>query len=446
MGLSIGVHYKTVKDSERGAIPIVKCVPETKYRCFPRRLKKETFSLLLETDAFHVKDFLNRPLPAGLFWWTDAQFVPNDDTSLFITAGAFEPRTNHAWIQHSKVPNGRIIKLELDRERLGGEIFSYTKMTNLPKLHMHPSGKYIGYIAPESVKIETIKHEEVFNKHKDLRMCNYKYIAFAPNGKYMAIIQSCSKQFELVVCMVDKGFTFHDKAVDLSKMFPSFRGYHYNEHLECKWSPDSEYIVICTSVHFMFVLDKDLNLVVNIVEEILPAGLFPSWASTFDFNPLSCHEMLAVGTNDRSLYFVNLQTKKIIQETGELCSDALDCVQYHPFGRYVAVATRNYSIYLVEPCDGAVLHHLDMHRDSEDLRQRFASVPNFIRLSFSTSGEQLITALCDGKIRVYQMPIYLNLFDLCKWAILSHVPQTNLSELPLPKEILSKLLALPIMK
>lgn len=54
MGLSFGVHYKTVKDVERGNI--AKCVPETTYRCFPHKLKKEPYSLLLETNAFHIKD------------------------------------------------------------------------------------------------------------------------------------------------------------------------------------------------------------------------------------------------------------------------------------------------------------------------------------------------------------------------------------------------------
>lgn len=319
-------------------------------------------------------------------------------------------------------------------------------MSNLPKLHMHPSGNYIGYIAPESIKIETIKHEEVFNKHKDLRMCNYKFIAFSPNGKYMAVLLSCARQFEIVVCMVDKGFTFHDKAVDLSKMFPGFRGHHYNEHLECKWSPDSDYIAVCSSVHFMFVLNKDLELCVNIVTDILQDEVFPSWASTFDFNPQSCHELLAVGGNDRSIYFLNLKTREIMEKTDEICSDALDCLQYHPFGKYVAVASRNFSIFLIEPSDGAVLYHLDMRIDQPDLSQRYASIPNFIRLSFSTTGEQLVTATSDGKIRVYQMPAYLSLFDLCKWTILSQVPYTKIGELPLPKRLISKLLALPVMK
>ncbi|XP_045160198.1 WD repeat and SOCS box-containing protein 1-like isoform X2 [Mercenaria mercenaria] len=383
---------------------------------------------------------------AGVYWWADAQFLPHDDTVLFVTSGAFEPRTNHAWVPITNVPHGRVVKIELDRQKLGGEIFSYTRMANLPKVHMHPSGSYIGYIAPESIKIETIKHEEVFNKHKDLRMCNYRFIAFAPNGKLMAVLLSCSRQFELMTCMVDKGFAFHDRAVDLSKMMKDFRLVRYNEHVECKWSADSEYIAVCSSNQFMFVLDKSLQLVVNIVTEILPDEVFPSWASTFDFNPCSCHELLAVGMNDRCVYFLNLESKEIVEQTEALSSDAIDCLQYHPFGRYVAVATRNFNIYLVDPCDGNILHHFDMHAESPNLRQRVFSVPNFIRFSFSTTGEQLATTTSDGKVRVYQMPVYMTLFDLCKWAIFTQVPSTKLNELPLPNQIVSKLLAFPVMK
>lgn len=318
-------------------------------------------------------------------------------------------------------------------------------MANYPKLQMHPSGNYIGFISPDAIKIETIKHEEVFNKHKDLRMCNYRYIAFAPNGKLMAILMSCSRQFELMISMVDQGFTFHDRAVNLSRMFPGFRGNNYNEHVECKWSPDSEYIAVCSSVQLMFVLSKSLELVVNITTDVMPSGKYPNWASTFDYNPCSSNQVLAVGTNDRCLYFVNVQYKEVIEQSEELSRDAIDCIQYHPFAKYVAVGTRNFHIYFVQPYDGTVLHHLDMHVECPDMTQIFTSVPNLIRLSFSTTGNELVTATSDGKARVYQMPHDISLVGLCKWAILGYVPQTQLKKLPLPKQIISMLLALPNM-
>lgn len=319
-------------------------------------------------------------------------------------------------------------------------------MANLPKLHMHPSGDYIGYISPDSIKIETIEHIDVFNKYKDLRMCNYRFIAFAPNGKLMAVLMSCSKQLELLVAMIDKGFAFHDRVVDLSKLLPGFRILHYNEHVECKWSPDSQFIAVCSSINFMFILNKDLQLVLNIVSDVLPDEVFPSWASTFDFNPCSCHELLSVGTNDRSVYFLNIESKEILQQTDVLTRDAIDCLQYHPFGKYVVMGTRNFSIFLLDPCDGDVLHHFDMHSECPNLKQMVYSVPNLIRLSFSTSGNQLATSSSDGKIRVYQMPLYLSLFDLCKWAIFSQVPCTKLKDLPLPSQIVTRLLAYPSMK
>jgi WD40 repeat protein len=319
-------------------------------------------------------------------------------------------------------------------------------MANLPKLQMHPSGNYIGYISPESIKLETVEHKDVFNKYKDLRMCNYRFISFAPNGRLMAVLMSCSKQYELLVSMIDKGFAFNDRVVDLSKLLPGFRIFHYNEHVECKWSPDSELIAVCSSINFMFILNKDLQLVLNIVADVLPDEVFPSWASTFDFNPCSCHELLAVGTNDRCVYFLNLESKVIVEQTDALSRDAIDCLQYHPFGKYVVIATRNFSLFLLDPCDGTILRNFDMHSETPNLKQIMYSVPNLIRLSFSTTGNQLATSASDGRIRVYQMPQYISLFDLCKWAIFSWVPSTKLNELPLPSQIVSKLLAYPSMK
>jgi hypothetical protein len=58
-----------------------------------------------------------------VYWWTDAQFLPHDDTVLFVTSGPFEPRSQHAWVNLRHAPNGRVIKMELERTRLGKFIF-----------------------------------------------------------------------------------------------------------------------------------------------------------------------------------------------------------------------------------------------------------------------------------------------------------------------------------
>ena len=55
----------------------------------------------------------------NIYWWSDAQFLPYDDTVLFVTSGPFEPRSQHAWVNLRHAPNGRVIKMDLDRKKLG---------------------------------------------------------------------------------------------------------------------------------------------------------------------------------------------------------------------------------------------------------------------------------------------------------------------------------------
>ncbi|KAL4235678.1 hypothetical protein ACF0H5_004073 [Mactra antiquata] len=445
MGLNIGIHVHTISDSQRGDIE--KCVSEKKYKKFPLKYSKVPLSQLLEFKAYPVHEFRNRRLdPNEVFWWPDAQFLPNDDTVLFVTAGVFDPRPNHAWVTFTGVPNGRILKIELGRDTLGGEVFVRSRMSNLPKIQMHPSGEYIGFIHPESIKIETIMHEDRYNKYKDLRSCNYRYCTFAPNGKYMAVILSASRQIELLVSMVHRGFSAYDKSVNLSKLIPGFTIKYYNEHIECKWSPDSGFIAVCSSIFMLFVMDKNLNLILDVTQDVLPENTFPSWSSTFDFDPCCFHEYLVVGSNTRCLYFVNITSKEIVQKTETISSSSIDCVQFVPNGSYVCVATRDFVLHMIDASDMTILYKIDMTVLSPNLTPKFSDIPNVVRLSFSNTGEQIATSTTDGKIRVYQLTRDISLFNLCKWEILSLFPQSDIQKLPLPREIISKLLSLPTVR
>lgn len=320
-----------------------------------------------------------------------------------------------------------------------------TRTANYPKIQMHPSGKYFLYISRECITIETTAHVEVFNKHKDLRNCNYRFCSFAPNGKYLAILLSSSRHFEMIISMLNTGFTFNDIDVDLTRMIPEFRCNTYSEHIECKWTPDSEFIVVCSSTNHMFVLNRKLEFVVDITESILLEEVFPSWSGTFDFDPRSCHQVMAVGTNNRCLYFINIDDKRVLAKTDTLSKDAIDCVLYHPHGNTVAVATRDFSIYIIDSLEAQVKFQIDMKFHIVNLTHYHNNFPAVIRLSYSSTGEQIASATCDGFVRVWQLPGTISLFKLCRQTILKHVVFKELHKLPLPSQIVTKLLSLPSM-
>ena len=327
----------------------------------------------------------------------------------------------------------------------GGSYMNETRMANFPKIQMHPSGKYLLYISYDSIKIETTDHVEVFNKHKDLRSCNYRFCAFSPDGKYLAILLSASKRFEMIISMLDTGFTFNDKDVDLTRMLPQFRSQSCSEHLECKWSSDSEHIAVCSSTKFLFILNKKLEFVLDVTDSVLPEQVFPSWAGTFDYNPKSCHENMSVGANDRCVYFINTNSQTVLTKTVPLSRSPIDTLVYHPQGHSVAIATRDFNIYLIDSVEGEITYQVNMLFHVTGLTHSHSDLPAVIRLCFTSTGDQIASASSDGIVRVWQLPASVSLFGLSKQAILSKVPHTLLHKLPLPSQIVSKLLSMPNM-
>ena len=254
---------------------------------------------------------------------------------------------------------------------------------------MHPSGEYIGYIGVGIVTVETIFHEPVFEKNKDLRNCTYKYLAFSPDGKYAAVLLSASRRFEILITRPDRGFANQDVSVDFYHLYKGFKGSTaYNEHLECKWSPDSSHIAVCTSIGYLIVLDKSLKPVVNVFENILTNDRSPSCAGAFDHDPRSCRQVLAFGTNDRQLFIVNTESREIVYESEVLGPDPIDCLQYSPRGDLMAVSLRNWSVLFLETNSFETVFKLDIANNTAitatNISGTFSTFPSVMRLSFSS--------------------------------------------------------------
>ena len=287
--------------------------------------------------------------------------------------------------------------------------------------------------------VETINHKPLYSRQKDLRMCNHKFCAISPDGKCLAILQADSKRFEIVLSRLDHGSTSLDIDLPLSQLLRGFYGPRYNEHLECKWSPDGEHITVCSSINFMFILTKKLNFVVNVTEEILPAEAYPSWSGTFDYDPRYTQDIIAVGCKNRIVYFINVSSKEVMHQTDILGKDSIDSVVYHPRGTSLAVGCRDFNIFILDSESADIVFQIDMKFTVPELVSNDPQSPSTMNMSYNTVGEQLAVSTCDGKVRVWQLPVKIQLFDLCRRAILSAVPGNKLNELPLPKQILQRL-------
>ncbi|XP_045190037.2 uncharacterized protein LOC123547193 [Mercenaria mercenaria] len=428
--------------------------------------------------------------------------------------------------------------VSLDKDNNGVHSFAKSHISEYTKLHVHPSGRCVGYACFEQQGFEFQKtlgicnisiqnpivvkdNEAIISTRHDIRVepnasdrgfkeiC--RVIAFAPDGKQLAkiVMRQPGREEETSSCfasrhgvridvdylnvvwsLVVKGLESSTvRSVELNDkfVFKSFRhGLHHYETrsmklIECKWTPDSKHIAVCCEIH-LYIFNGRLEQVFDISEALqyerepncMSSFISPVVESNFDqytypyspremlfeidqrfatckfdFDPTSCHELLAFGTVDRRVSFINSHTKQMDAQTIQLSScwkDFIDCLQYHPSGKYVVAGTRNFTIYFVEPRNGTVLQSFDMHTECPNLRQAVDYVPSINRIAFSATGELLATATSDAKVRVYQMPIEMSLFDKCKWVILFVVPQTKLQGLPLPNPVINKLLAIPIRK
>ncbi|KAK7482549.1 hypothetical protein BaRGS_00026150, partial [Batillaria attramentaria] len=110
MGLTQG----TLKTALRGQKGHQKCVPQIPYQPLQDSdvCRVGDGGLVLEVKA--VPSSLARgEVPEGTYWWTDAQFLPYNDTQIMVTAAAYIPRPRHAWVAVEHIPRGRLIMYSL---------------------------------------------------------------------------------------------------------------------------------------------------------------------------------------------------------------------------------------------------------------------------------------------------------------------------------------------
>ncbi|KAL3869887.1 hypothetical protein ACJMK2_042514 [Sinanodonta woodiana] len=436
------IYYKTIQDADG----IKKCVPRTRYRKFPPHLQKAPGSLIKEFQAlpqgaYHVV------IPDEAYWWIDAQFLPHNDCTLFTSSGAYILRgATRAWVPVPHFPIGRICRFDLDKDRLKCEVFKQTGSSSLPKVQPHPDGQYIGYLGNGEVRIDTIDYVNVYKRAKDLNNANFRFCAFSPDGRYMAVVCRSSMSFELHISNTQLGFNSLEHVVSLRKMCKDFKGtVAYNEMVECKWTTDSKYILVSSSMgHILVISCPELELVCSVFDDIIPGNAL-SQVGAFDCNPRSCHEVLAFGSDDYKVFLVNITSKKVLYESRSFGVDPIDCVQFTPLGHSVAIALRSYKILLFDAHEGNTLFQIEMKDICSSIKTPPPGYPGVLRLSFSSTGQEMAVSTCDGVVRIWQLPMEINLQNLCKLALLSLVPAIKLQALPLPQRLISQLLSIPIM-
>lgn len=326
-----------------------------------------------------------------------------------------------------------------------------TSVAALPKLQPFPDGNNVVYIGAASgdIKVLSLENGVILSRAQDIRFRPYKHVAVTCDGRRFAIMARASIQhrYELLIYKTDYT-TFAEHTIDCYHINQDFRGSKLNlEHTACKWSPDSLYVAASISHGSLIVISRQTQTCVcDVFSDVIPdTGL--SRQTTFDFNPQSCHQVVAVGTRTRFLYIVNVDDGTIISQTEDVCGEhAIDAVRYSVDGQLVGVTLRNFTFQLHDADTCCTTYRFNM-KDSLPSLQNPSSGPHpsIVALSFSSSGEQAVTSMADGFICFWQLPRKMNLQFLCKLRILTCVGLDRVSSLPLPPRMKDYLLSLPTM-
>ncbi|OWF40628.1 uncharacterized protein LOC110463539 [Mizuhopecten yessoensis] len=431
-----GSYYK---ESER-AVPLYTYTP------FPERWNRPTGSLITRVKAVpNVKEEEN-----DLYWWTDCEFLPNNDSTVVTTCSSFTIQPNQALTVSRAIQPGKVCLFDLSSEKnIKCGYYRQASVASFPKLQTFPDGDHIVYLGSTSgdIKVMSLERSTFHSRAQDIHFRAYKYVAVSPSGCYFAIMARTSRQYQYELLIYDSHFvTRAESVIDCCKM-NDFRGSRMNlEHTVCKWSPDSEYVAAAISHgHLCIVSRRSQACVCDVFTNVIPDRAL-SRGTTFDFNPMSCHRMVSVGTKDRFLYIIDIQEGNVLCQTEHACGDhAIDVVKFSCDGLFVGVALHNFSVQLFSPVDCSLLYSFSMKDSLPSLHNSMGPHASVLNLTFSSTGEQAVTSTADGYVSFWQLPRKMELQVICKFKILSCVSLDRVSRLPLPPRLKDFLLSLPTM-
>lgn len=321
---------------------------------------------------------------------------------------------------------------------------SRTSSTTLPKVQVHPDSCYICFLDSTEIKIfHRTQNTGIHSKAYEAGFRRYRSFAISPDGKRSCILAREGRTvYELLIYGVNVNM-YCDAKIPCTKLDKDFVGTG-QELVDCKWSPNSRYVAITMSTGCLLcVYVKGQNILCNVFEDILSES-YLSHVLAYDFDPSSGYQIMAVGDSQGYLCIINVEDKKVIAKSEKFENSQIDCLVYTAEADFVGIAMHDFKIHLCEPISCNIVMTIDMLEDCPYLHNSLnLPYPMVTSMSFSRSGEQLAVCCYDQFIRVYQMPVNINLKMMCKFKVLSLVEQGNIQHLPLPSALKNFLLPLP---
>ncbi|XP_074646318.1 uncharacterized protein LOC141902476 isoform X2 [Tubulanus polymorphus] len=435
-------------------------IPHKKYRPFPVKLRSQPRTICTKFRPKPPKKERRSQYQEtrDVLWFVDCEFIPCSDDEL-TSCGIVN---QYSWIPKPMTRQGFICKWHLGKTT-AYRTYSEKSRHPQPRIHPHPNGKYVCFISDYSEICVLDLESGAFNK-RESELDGYYGLgpcAVSPNGAYLVFLRVERVQFELMV-VEKRSLPF--QVVGRMRCRDINRGLGHkracDKQVECKWSPDSQFIAIAISTGYLSVVDcrnkECLEPYYNVIDDFDKFGHVRN-VRAFDFDPKSAHSILAFATRGdvRKLHVCDLDEKAIVRST-ELTADDEDDIEliqfrlnvflrYSHSGDLIAVAL-GVRIQILTASDLRVIYILDgLEQDNGGyVRLRWSGkYPSVLQFSFSRFDEYLAVSSMDGFIRVWQLDADLNLQNLCRKVILASTCCDQVKFLPIPDRLKLYLLQIP---
>lgn len=410
---------------------------ELVYKSF--RLKRQPFAApftVLETlDHGVPMQPLREPLRV-----TACCFGHNDDSCL-ITQTSFNGNTNRVF-QAGFVQIWDLLSEENDVDY--DSLFTYSPV---PKFSLSFDGKIIASILNSGqgmiYLIEKIDNEyprldpckfDCFSMSKEVENVNGRpsCCVFSPDGCYVVIVsaiptaQAQIQDLSLWRVSSSKVLTKVSKVICESAL-NGFSGRVYN----CEFSLDGNFIALSTTHGQLYALNTPTLEVDSILQSV-----------AMENNTCMCvflpDATLAGCTSDGMFYLWSLYPRQLVCHQRIIHSSSKVTAMMHNQD-YTAIAFGTSEGKVAVYCTD-LFHHLYTIIDPKDDDVNDDFHLEVCSLAFSKSCHEMAVGYNDGCVRIWQLPVQMNLQHLCRMEILRIVLERNVGQLPIPLSLKAYLL------
>lgn len=390
-------------------------------------------------------------------------FFPSDDDSVLLTASKVEQTS---FLQRNREFSS--IRLwDLHRRQINtGFLADFPH--SVKSCDFSPDGQLVVCIFNEdsialvrmrswkTTSAEVVHMRRFWRKRRGVLMC----CSFSPDGRSLVVASKLTGDLNHI-CIIDIA---SKKMVRKMKSTTNSSSKIRGHARSCVFSPDGLFLAVSCSSGQLIVFDTqdfhihsslDLDTTDSSTCLCIPfrhasrRSLSSQMHCWYLFDPRYGHKYLTSCLEDGTIQTWSLNS----DEPGLTCIQFAYALQtpwqkirsaaFSPDGTMLAVGTSDSKVLALNSESLHVLFVLNAHLQPDGLRTWYQNT-EVSCLAFTRTCQQLAAGYKDGRVRVWQLPLILNLQHMCRLVIINHVPAREIPQLPLPAHLVRYLLFSPL--